>query len=96
MLCFFLLLEKNFVETKVEDLGWFIYLSELDVSENFLALEDFVYLTGLQMLNMSANQIKTIRMNELHAFKTLDTLNLSFNALSTEAVKSLALIPNLR
>ena len=45
------------VSTKVEDLGWFIYLVSLDISENELSLEDFVYLTGLQTLNISANKI---------------------------------------
>lgn len=30
--CF--LKEKNMVATKVEDLGWFIYLVNLDISEN--------------------------------------------------------------
>lgn len=35
------------VQTKVDDFGWFIYLVDLDVSENEMLVEDFIYLIGL-------------------------------------------------
>lgn len=46
-LTWFTTAEKNIVKTKQEDFGWFVYLIELDVSENFLDLESLVYLSAL-------------------------------------------------
>lgn len=89
-------LEKNMVQTKVEDLGWFIYLVEIDVSENELALEDFIFLSGLQTLNISANKIETVRLSQSHTFKLLETLDISFNRLTVSSIESLASISLLQ
>ncbi|EAR88235.1 hypothetical protein TTHERM_00023940 (macronuclear) [Tetrahymena thermophila SB210] len=88
--------KKNMVQTKVEDLGWFIYLVDLDISENELFLEDFIYLSGLQTLNISANKIDTVKLTENHTFKNLEILDLSFNHLSIDSITSLAFIPQLK
>lgn len=84
------------VSTKVEDLGWFIYLVSLDISENELALEDFVYLTGLQTLNISANKIQTLALAENVTFKNLENLDLSFNHIQPLSIETLAHIPLLK
>ena len=54
----------NIVDTFSEDTRYFINLTELDVSENQLNLEDLVYFPSLINLKMRSNKIDTIKLNE--------------------------------
>jgi Leucine-rich repeat (LRR) protein len=78
-----------------EDLAFFSGLQFLDVSENYLRLEDFGPVPRLKELRFACNGIGDLPA-ALPGFAKLHILDLSYNQLSQDGVRSLYQLPCLR
>ena len=77
-----------------DDLSFFTGLLKLDVSENKLKLHFFGNLPRLKELRIACNAIRSIEA--VSGFNRLQTLDISYNNLTTESVRSLYCLPALR
>ena len=99
---FGILSHKNFTGVVERDLCFFTQLQFLDVSENFLQLAHFGNLPRLQELRLACNDIRDIDRNDLEGpshlerFFSLQSLDLSYNCLTTRSILSLDCLSCLR
>lgn len=77
-----------------DDLSFFTGLLKLDVSENKLKLNYFSNLPRLKELRMACNMIRGI--DGLSGFARLQSLDLSYNAVTAESIRQLYALPSLR
>ena len=84
------------VEVIEEDLCYFQNLNSLDLSDNFVKLEQMKNLKALIDLNIQYNQIQSIPALAIEDFPKLETLNLSYNHLSPASIRNMYQIPRLK
>uniref|UniRef100_A0A7S3XTX8 Leucine-rich repeat-containing protein 51 n=1 Tax=Heterosigma akashiwo TaxID=2829 RepID=A0A7S3XTX8_HETAK len=85
---------KGYEEVNTADLGYFVRLATLDVSENHLALEWFCRLPRLKDLRLAYNGLTALGPQE--GYPALMRLDLSYNAVEPAALGCLAALPRLR
>jgi hypothetical protein len=92
---------KNFHHVSEPDLSYFTGLQFLDLSENYLTLQPFQGLWALKELRLPCNAITQIKpMGSMGMYYTgfpkLLSLDLSYNKIDTESIRSLYILPLLR
>lgn len=85
---------QGFTDTCPEDFVLFDKVQCISASENRLHLEEFTTFTQLQELELPLNGMKNLKV-KYGDFPYLQHLDLSFNNLSGNCLKSLGLMPNL-
>lgn len=87
--------ERSLGDVEAEDLEFFTRLQFLDLGDNNLRLEMLAPLVALTELRLHCNAIR--RIGALGgALERLEVLDLSYNALETDAIERLTDLPNLR
>ena len=88
----------RFTKVAENDLVFFTGLLHLDLSENFLDLAPLGGLPALKELRLACNQIRDVYPDDLEpgTFPALETLDLSYNALTIGSVLALGCLPVLR
>lgn len=82
-------------ETKVDDLPMFDNVVIVKASDNMLAFEAMNHFPKLTELAMSLNALRDLQVQETD-FPFLETLDVSFNNLGPNDIKTLGLLRNLR
>ena len=78
-------------------MAYFIYLSQLDCSENKLNISKFLCFPALKRLKRQMNSIRSLDINEERLFGNLEFLDLSFNhSLQYQSLDRLRFISTLR
>jgi Leucine-rich repeat (LRR) protein len=83
------LASQQIVDVIEEDLCYFQNLTTLDLSDNKVRLEQLRNLRYLSDLNLQFNQIQMIPSLQERDFTALEILNLSYNKLNFESIRSL-------
>jgi Leucine-rich repeat (LRR) protein len=88
---------KNFHNVAEQDLIYFTGLQFLDLSENHLNVQDFANLWSLKELRLPCNAITQIKpLNMPGGFQKLLSLDLSYNKVDLQSIRSLYYLPVLR
>lgn len=90
------LASKQIVDVIEEDLCYFQNLTALDLADNKVRMEQLRNLKYLQELNLQFNQISQIPPLGEKDFSGLENLNLSYNKLNFESIRSLYSCKNLK
>ncbi|KAJ8342816.1 hypothetical protein SKAU_G00327440 [Synaphobranchus kaupii] len=87
--------DQKLHSAKLEDFEEFDKVAYINASENHLLLEPFSRFPILRELELSLNGIYSLRLS-VEDFPHLETLDLSYNHLSSEDVLSIGLLPCLK
>lgn len=87
---------QQIIDVVEEDLCYFQNLSSLDLADNRVRLEQLKNLKYLSDLSLQFNQICKIPTLSEHDFSNLENLNLSYNRLQPESIRSLFVCTQLR
>lgn len=89
--------DQNITEINVEDLKYFVNIEELDLSENFVNINDLSSLPILRSLKMRSSMLEHISIEKTpNTFLNLQNLDLAFNKLSHEEMRNLFHLPQIR
>ncbi|KAI9141530.1 hypothetical protein BKA69DRAFT_398326 [Paraphysoderma sedebokerense] len=81
---------------EARDFKGYINLKDIEAGGNCLSLDAFIYLQNLQALNLQCNNITVFQIDCLSDhFKHLKILDLSYNALNSDAIIKISELPNL-
>ncbi|XP_075775708.1 X-ray radiation resistance-associated protein 1 isoform X2 [Pelodiscus sinensis] len=86
---------KNLVSAKEDDFEQFDSVAYINATENLLTLEAFRNFSGLRELELSLNGLRNIKISA-GDFLHLEILDLSYNNLSPEDVRTLGVLSQLK
>ncbi|XP_074832784.1 X-ray radiation resistance-associated protein 1 isoform X2 [Carettochelys insculpta] len=86
---------KNLVSAKEDDFEQFDSIAYINATENLLTLEAFRKFSGLRELELSLNGLRNLKISA-GDFLRLEILDLSYNNLSPEDVRTLGVLSQLK
>ncbi|XP_067389297.1 X-ray radiation resistance-associated protein 1 [Emydura macquarii macquarii] len=87
--------DKNLVSAKEDDFEQFDSVAYINATENLLTLEAFRKFSGLRELELSLNGLRNLKISA-GDFLHLEILDLSYNNLSPEDVRTLGVLSQLK
>lgn len=84
------------MEVIEEDLCYFQNLTNIDLSDNHIRLEQLRNLKSLSEVNLQYNYIRVIPALNFDDFERLEALNLSYNSITPASIRSLYSLKKLK